>query len=153
MTMSPRPLLLLLLAIRGGGALHAATAPDPAFADAIAAWHLADLSDSAGGNGLTAVGAVSVGQRLDGAELAESLACGDDGRVARFDGGYLDAGQGAGGALNPVGSALTVSVRLRGADGAWGHPLFSKHGGHERLVYNLYSSRTEIGFELAPARG
>jgi sucrose-6-phosphate hydrolase SacC (GH32 family) len=155
MTLSPRRfLLLLLLGTHGGGALHAAaTATDPAFADAIAAWHLADLSDSAGGSGLTAVGAVTVGQRLDGAELAEALACGDDGRVARFDGGWLDAGQGAGGALNPVGAALTVSVRLRSAGGDWGHPLFSKHGGHERLVYNLYSSRTEIGFELGTSAG
>ena len=68
--------------------------------------------------------------------------------MARLEGGYLDAGQGAGGMLNLTGSALTVSVRLRSPSGAWGKPLFSKHGGHDRLVYNLFSFDSAIGFEL-----
>jgi hypothetical protein len=94
------------------------------------------------------VGNVTVGKKLEGKDLQESLACGNDGAVAQFDGGYLDAGQGADGALNITGSALTVSVRLRNPSGAWELPLFSKHGGHDPLVYNLYSLSSAIGFEL-----
>ena len=30
----------------------------------------------------------------------------------------------------------------------WEWPLFSKHGGHDKLVYNLYSLSPDIGFEL-----
>ncbi len=36
----------------------------------------------------------------------------------------------------------------RNPSGAWGSPLFSKHGGHDQLVYNLYSLPSDIGFEL-----
>jgi hypothetical protein len=50
--------------------------------------------------------------------------------------------------LNLSGNALTLSVRLRSPTGAWDRPLFSKHGGHDRLVYNLYASRSALGFEL-----
>jgi hypothetical protein len=69
-------------------------------------------------------------------------------RRARLEGGYLDAGQGTDGRLNLKGSALTVSVRLRNPSVAWGKPLFSKHGGHDRLIYDLFSFESAIGFEL-----
>ena len=121
---------------------------DPTFADAVAAWQMGDAKDGAGKNPLTPVGKVELGNRLDGTEYQDSLASGNDGRVARFDGGYLDAGQGTEGLLNLTGSALTVSARIRSPSGAWGRPLFSKHGGHDRLVYNLYSQPGLIGFEL-----
>jgi fructan beta-fructosidase len=127
--------------------------PDPAFADAVAVWHMADLRDSAGKNVLSPAGKVMLGKGLEGPELEESLAGGNDGKVAQFDGGYLDAGQGAGGALNLTGSALTVSVRLRNPSGVWGSPLFGKHGGHDQLIYNLYSLGGEIGFELGTREG
>jgi fructan beta-fructosidase len=121
---------------------------DPVFRTAIAAWHMGSRHDARGKNELRIVGAAAVGIRLEGQELADSLARGGDGFVAWLDGGYLDAGQGAGGVLNPSGKALTVSVRLRSPSGAWDRPLFSKHGGHDRLVYNLYSSASALAFEL-----
>ncbi len=128
--------------------LAPARAADEAFRSAIAAWTMDGLADAAGGSDLRVVGGAEVGVRLDGPELRDSLAGGDDGRVLRLDGGYLDAGQGAGGRLNPSGSAFTLSVRLRSPSGAWNAPLVSKHGGHDRLVYNLYASDSAIGFEL-----
>ncbi|MGD0092476.1 MAG: GH32 C-terminal domain-containing protein [Planctomycetota bacterium] len=138
---------LSLAAASACAAEPAAPAAD-IFKTAVAVWHMADLKDSAGQNGLAIVGNATVGNKLEGQDLQESLACGNDGVVAELDGGYLDAGQGAGGALNVTGSALTVSVRLRNPSGVWGTPLFSKHGGHDQLVYNLYSLPNVIGFEL-----
>jgi hypothetical protein len=140
--------VVLLPAAASACAAEPAPSPDGIFKTAVAVWHMADLKDAVGKNGLAVVGNVTVGKRLEGKDLQESLACGNDGFVARFDGGYLDAGQGADGALNITGSALTVSVRLRNPSGAWELPLFSKHGGHDRLVYNLYSLSSAIGFEL-----
>lgn len=125
-----------------------APSPDDIFKTAIAVWHMADLKDAVGRHDLSPVGNVTVGKKLEGKDLQESLACGNDGVVGQFDGGYLDAGQGADGALNLTGPALTVSVRLRNPSGDWELPLFSKHGGHDQLVYNLYSLSSEIGFEL-----
>jgi hypothetical protein len=139
--------LCFVTLVFGGDA--AGSAPgDEVFKTALVVWHMDGLKDLAGRNELRVVGAVSLGVRLEGKELRESLESGNDGLVARLEGGYLDAGQGTGGMLNLTGSALTVSVRLRSPLGAWGKPLFSKHGGHDRLVYNLFSFDSAIGFEL-----
>lgn len=125
---------------------------------AVAAWHLADLSDGAGADSaLAAEGAVDVGVPLGEAERAESLRRGGDGRAARFSGGRLSAGQGAAGELNLASDALTVCLRLRDPSGRFDCPLFSKYGGHERLVYNFFSTRidgdTVLGFELGTEGG
>ena len=114
----------------------------------MAVWHMRDLKDAAGKNALKVVGAVTLNVPLTGKDRAELLAAGSDGMVAQFDGGYLDAGQGTDGMLNLTGSAFTLSVRLRSPSSVWGKPIFSKHGGHDRLVYNLFSFPTAIGFEL-----
>ncbi len=121
---------------------------ESAFRDAVAVWHMRDLKDAAGKNALKVVGAVTLNIPLTGKDRAASLAGGSDGVVAQFDGGYLDAGQGTDGMLNLTGSAFTLSVRLRSPSGVWGKPVFSKHGGHERLLYNLFSFPMAIGFEL-----
>ena len=123
-------------------------ATDPAFHSAVAAWHMGGRDDARGRNPLRIVGAATPGIRLEGQEHRDSLAGGNDGLVARLDGGHLDAGQGSDGVLNLSGTALTVSVRLRCPSGTWDGPIFSKHGGHDRLVYNVYSSPSLIGFEL-----
>jgi hypothetical protein len=139
--------LCFVTLVFGGDA--AGSAPgDEVFKTAVVVWHMDGLKDLAGRNELRVVGVVSLGVRLEGKELRESLESGNDGLVARLEGGYPDAGQGTGGMLNLTGSALTVSVRLRSPLGAWGKPLFSKHGGHDRLVYNLFSFDSAIGFEL-----
>jgi fructan beta-fructosidase len=138
---------VLALGVQLRAAEAQAAAGDP-FADAVAVWQMAGPKDVSGKNELKLVGAVTLGVKLEGTELHDSLASGNDGLVARLEGGYLDAGQGAGGRLNLSGSALTISVRLRNPSGVWGQPLFSKHGGHDRLVYNLFSFESAIGFEL-----
>ncbi len=128
------------------GTVPAATETSP-FADAVAAWQMADLNDSAGNNSRLEVrGDVRVGVPLSGPEREASLARGGDGKVAHFLGGWLDAGQGADGELNLAGKAMTLAVRLRDPSGQWNCPLFSKHGGHQRLVYNLFS--TDLGWGM-----
>ena len=131
----------------------ALAAQQPPFHDAVALWHMADLSDSAGAKStLTPSGDVTVGVRLEGAERRASLARGGDGCAARFNGGWLSAGQGAKGELNLGGSAMSLCVRLRDPSGTWRAPLLAKHGGHAALVYNLFShnvrSAMDLGFEL-----
>lgn len=121
---------------------------DSAFQTAIAVWHMDSLQDATGKHPLKRVGAVENNIRLKGKDLAASRSVGSDGVVAQFEGGYFDAGQGTDAALNLTGSSLTVGVRLRSPSGVWGYPLFSKYGGHDRLVYNLFSFPNAIGFEL-----
>jgi fructan beta-fructosidase len=140
--------LVCLFPIVSTRAAQAVPPGDDVFKSAVAAWQMADLKDLSGRNELKMVGAASVGIQLEGDDLRDSLASGNDGRVARLEGGCLDAGQGTDGMLNPKGSALTVSVRLRNPSGVWGQPLFSKHGGHDRLVYNLFSLDSRVGFEI-----
>jgi fructan beta-fructosidase len=131
-----------------GTATQRAVSPKDAFKTAVAVWNMEVPHDLARKNDLAVVGNVTMGKELAGKDLQESLDLDHDGLVAQFDGGYLDAGQGTGGALNLTGSALTLAVRLRSPSGQWGKPLVSKHGGHNRLVYNLFSFDTAIGFEL-----
>jgi sucrose-6-phosphate hydrolase SacC (GH32 family) len=132
-------------------ALPAARAqtPQAVFNDAVAVWHMDVPNAGDGGAPLTASGTVSLGIPLDGVDRAASLARGGDGRSARFAGGFLDAGQGAGGRLQPKGDHLTLLLRIK-PDGARlpNGELFSKHGGHAKTSFNLYSNRGALGFEI-----
>jgi len=128
-------------------------ADDSPFSDAVAVWHMSDLSDAIGRNSaLTVHGDARVGVELKGAEQEASRQRGGDGAVAEFRGGYLDAGQGAAGELKLTGKAMSMCLRFRVAQGIDDTPLLSKHGGHASLVYNLFwtqlASRTSLGFEL-----
>lgn len=123
------------------------------FADAIAVWHMSDLNDTAGKNSrLILYGDVKIGIELTGAERDASIKRGDDGYLAEFQGDYLGAGQGADGELNFEGKELSLCIRLKDASGKWNTPLFAKHGGSKKLVYNLFStnlgSGMVLGFEL-----
>ncbi|MFI5377934.1 MAG: LamG-like jellyroll fold domain-containing protein [Tepidisphaerales bacterium] len=134
----------------------AANAKSP-FADAAAVWHMANAKDSISPTAeLTPRGNVKLGIELTGPDRQASLDRGGDGFVAQLDGGYLDAAQGDKGKLNLAGSAFTLCVRLRDPSGNWMAPLFSKHGGHDKLVYNLFShdfgAGKVIGFELGTDR-
>src|SRR5262249_19954773 len=125
---------------------------------AVAVWHMADLKDSAGKDSkLTLSGEVKLGVELAGAEKAASLKRGGDGKVAELQGGWLDAGQGADKELNLTGNAMSLCIRLRDPSGKWNTSLLSKHGGHPRLVYNLFSvdlgSGMDLGFELGTDKG
>lgn len=146
MSMKQIPVILV-----AGLALAAPAAVDPreVFKDAVAAWHFGDLASADGGSPLAAKGGARAGLDLTGEERAASLARGGDGRVAEIDGGFFDAGQGGGGRLNLRGGAMTMLVRLRNPSGRWSSgELFCKHGGHDRLVYNLYVNGDSLGFEF-----
>ncbi|MGA2501536.1 MAG: LamG-like jellyroll fold domain-containing protein, partial [Tepidisphaeraceae bacterium] len=144
--------ILAFFNILVAGVAAAADGKGP-FADAVAVWQMGDAHDSASPNAeLTPRGNARVGIELTGADREASLARGGDGWVAQFDGGYLDAGQGDQGKLNLKGNTFTLCARLRDPSGNWMAPLFSKHGGHDKLVYNLFShdfgAGKVIGFEL-----
>ena len=114
------------------------------FADAVAFWNFADLNDANVNDGaasvLQACGDVEIGVELDETAKAESLLRGGDGKIARIaKGGYLSVDAPLGSELAVDGSELTFCVRLRYDATVWQKsPIFSKHGGHERLVYDLY---------------
>ncbi|KKM20963.1 hypothetical protein LCGC14_1640210 [marine sediment metagenome] len=133
-------------------------AADPApFSDAVAVWHMGDLKDSAGKNSrLSSNSDVRIGVPLHGDDREASLARGGDGHVAEIGDGYLSAGQGADGELNLTGEAMTILLRLRNPTGRWGCPLFAKYGGHEKLVYNIFSAnlggRMVLGCEIGTER-
>ncbi|MCE9553178.1 MAG: family 43 glycosylhydrolase [Planctomycetes bacterium] len=40
---------------------------------------------------------------------------------------------------------MSIYLRVRDASGTWGAPLFSKHGGPARLVYNVYAAEPSSG--------
>ncbi len=146
MSMKQIPVILV-----AGLALAAPAAVDPreVFKDAVAAWHLGDLASADGRSPLAAKGGVKAGVELPGEDRAASLARGGDGKVAEIDGGFLDAGQGGGGCLNLRGGAMTMLVRLKNPSGRWSPgELFCKHGGHDRLVYNLFVNGDNLGFEF-----
>ena len=104
--------------------------------DAVAVWHFGDGRDAAGRFPLAVKGAVTLGVELEGADRAASLARGGDGRVARFDGGYLaiDRDQGV---LNLPGQALSIAVRIRDPEGTWQSPLFGSYGSDRTVSYYL----------------
>lgn len=142
--------LIAVLTMTTAALAQAGSSP---FSDAVAAWHFKDLSDAVGANSaLQAFGEAKTGVALDGDERAASLASGGDGFVAELSPGYFLAGQGADGELNLTGEAMTMCIRLRDKSGKWDTSLFSKHGGHSNLLYNLFSTDLGggmlIGFEL-----
>lgn len=98
---------------------------------------------------LKVVGKVSSGLAAEGPGAREG------GKVARFGGGYLDAGPDG----NVPGAALTVYLRVRIPDGSWTTSLIAKRGGHDRVNFNLFSVDLvgtpggDIGFEVRTDHG
>lgn len=141
------PALLFAAALASPPAARAA-APAP-FADAVAVWHFGEPAPADAACPLKALKGAAAGIELAGDERVASLARGGDGRAAEIDGGGFDVGQGAGGRLNLRGHAMSMLLRLRNPSGTW-QPgeLFCKHGGHDRLVYNLFVNGDRLGFEF-----
>jgi hypothetical protein len=146
---------VVTMALLGQVSHLAAAASLDAFDDAVAVWHFKDLTDAAGANSaLNAVGAVEVGVPCGDAAGTASLARGGDGYVADCTGGHFLAGQGIEGELNPGGDTLTLYARLQDPAGVWSPcGIVSKHGGHDRLTYNLYGNNGQLGFELGTDQG
>lgn len=118
-------------------------------ANAVAVWHFGDLNSEDKTSPLKPHGEAKLGIELTGAERDASLARGGDGKAAEIADGWLDAGQGGDGRLNLKGSAMTMLLRLRNPSGKWASgELFCKHGGHDKLVYNLFVNGDRLGFEF-----
>ena len=117
--------------------------------DALAVWHMDGTADASGnGNVLQMFGKPEIVD-LTADEAAESRLRGGDGKAMKFaPGDYLSAGQGKNSMLNLTGRKMSVYVRLRVPTGNWDFPILAKHGGHERLAYNLYASRDRLGSEV-----
>jgi len=134
----------LLVAVAAARAQTPSTpSPREILAGATAAWHMGGEAE------LKSIGNVQTGVALSGADRNASLARSGDGVVGRFDGGHLDAGQGANNRLQIKGDQLTIFLRLRPTseqlpDGE----LFCKHGGHETTSFNLYTNNGNLGFEI-----
>ena len=63
------------------------------------------------------------------------------------NGGWLDAGQGAGAECHLTGDKFTALIRLRCPEaGFWAtRGFFTKGGGHDRLVFNFFSHDFDQG--------
>ena len=131
--------------------LTPAAPPGDILSAAVAVWHMGEAKDSTGKSGPIAMkGKVKLGVELTGAERKASLRRGGDGRVARFEGGWLVAKNSANEALNLTGHALTICLRLRDPSGKWAAGLLSKKGKIKN--YNLFAwdlgRGMEFGFEF-----
>ncbi len=93
--------------------------------DAVAVWRL-DGSPNGKGGPISAVGKVTLGVPLTGADLEMALQRGRSGKVAVFNGGYLKAGDEKSQTPNLNGSKeTTLCMRMRDPEGAWNLPIFS----------------------------
>ena len=150
-----KKMFLLTAVLAACSGLAGAASSDPLH-DAVAAWHFRGLDDSAGANSALEIqGAVTVGEEMDGPAEAASKARGGDGYTVDCAGGFLVAGQGAGGELNLNSSAMSLYARLRNPTGDWATTcgIVSMHGGRDRLTYNLYANNGNLGFELGTDQG
>lgn len=123
------------------------------FMDAAAVWNFQDLNDSNDADGrnsrLEKIGDVELNVSLSEAGKEASRRRGGDGKIARFSGkGFLSAGQGADGEVRISGQELTFCLRVRFGEIPGSFPIFSKHGGHENMEYNLFAYEDYIGVEI-----
>jgi len=147
--------LALAIMILIGHAACTAAAPRDALDGAVAVWHFKGPDDAAGANSaLKSQGPVELGRTCDDAAKTASVARGGDGYTADCAGGFLVAGQGADGELNLTFAAVSLYARLQNRAGDWRScGIVSKHGGHDRLTYNLFGNGGNLGFELGTDRG
>lgn len=141
------------------GSTTVAVEPATVFKDAIAYWNMASPDDSAGINShLQVIGTgAEFGVKLPDVDRASSLASGGDGVALRLDNSTLTAGQGDHGELNIAGDKVTVLLRLKNSAPNWDLTLLAKHGGHDKLQYNLYAfddpTSAKLGFEFYTPSG
>ncbi len=130
-----------------------AQTPASVFSEAVAVWHMQSANSADGQSPLTISGNVALAQPLHGADAEHSRARGGDAQAARFSGGTLNAGQGADGKFQIKGDQLTLLLRMRPS--AWpmaNGELFSKHGGHAKTSYNIFTVNGELGFQIGTQR-
>ena len=105
---------------------------DEPYKDAVAVWHLSGPNDVS----LTSYGDVQY-ITLETAEAAASHKRGGDGIAAKFNGVWLDAGQGIREELNLTGKNVSILVRMK-ADNVKGFaPIISKAGNDQNIAYRI----------------
>jgi hypothetical protein len=103
--------LLFATVLTVGTGLNLAAAPPP-WGDAVAVWDMSEAKDSTGkGGSLGVEGEVTFGVELTGAERDASLRRDGDGRVAKFNDGYLRAAR-------PAAAGASTRVSLSGVAGS-----------------------------------
>jgi hypothetical protein len=121
---------VLLAAVAGIGRI--AAQDFSVFKDATAYW---GMSGAQSKRPLQSHGTVTLGVELAGDELAASLVRGGDGRVARFEGGYLALANDAAFAINP--KQWTMAVRMRDPHGTWRYPILGSYGDEKCVCVSL----------------
>jgi hypothetical protein len=139
-----RPILASMILAAGMSGFAAAANP---LSDAVATWPRGDNQDASGrGMSLSIVGKVQLGVSLVGAEREASLRRGGDGRVARFEGGYLRAGCSPGSPLAIAGKEMTLYVRLQDPNGTWNTPLLAKDDANDTYGVILYGDKESLSY-------
>jgi hypothetical protein len=120
------------------------------FDDALGFWQMSDAANAKNKTlTLNVTGDVQLGIALSEKEQAESKLRGGDGKVAKIaSGGYLSLTAEDAKPLDITGKTLSICLRLCVPTGNWDFPILSKHGGHERLVFNIYGQPQGIGCEI-----
>lgn len=93
--------------------------------------------DFADAERMKSFGNVRAGVRLKGIEREESLARGGDGKVAKFEGGWLEIAAEDGGLLQVGEDAFTVFLRVRDLSGKWESPLLGNFGDETKTAFFL----------------
>jgi sucrose-6-phosphate hydrolase SacC (GH32 family) len=108
------------------------------FKDPITLWHLSDCNDHAGKNSQLNIRGEVHYVSLKGEDAVESKKRGGDGIVARFHGGWFDAGQGADNELKIRGRNFSMLVRLKVDSIKSFIPILSKDGDDQNIAYSLF---------------
>ena len=109
------------------------------FDNAAAVWHMNKANDPGDRGGPIAIrGDVKLGVELTGSEREASLRRGGDGRVARFNGGYLRVGSTGDGRMALHGKEMTLCVRLQDPHGDGNAFLFGKDESTDSYANVLY---------------
>jgi hypothetical protein len=113
---------------------------------------MADQRDGSRPEDLARAGDVKLGVALQGEERGASLRRGGDGRAARFDGGYLVAGQGPGNPPALSGREATLCVRLFLPAGTTSAPLLGRHDPEDPLgeiLSRVRVDRRQLSYEAS----
>ncbi len=122
---------------------------DP-FSDAVAVWHMADARNTqksptsgkandanTGPCELIPHGKIELGMEPSGDDRSRSLQRGGDGKVARFDGGYLSIAADDEHVLDIYGYESSYCVRLKSNSRDYCGPILGKYGGDKHVSYHL----------------
>jgi beta-fructofuranosidase len=109
-------------------------------ADAL--WNFCD--PSSGTASFQPKGDVRFGIELEGTDKEESLKRGGNGRVAKFNGGYLSVEPKD--ELELKGKHMTLLMRIQDSNGAWNTPLLSRQDKDDKLGIILYGKNSSINY-------